>query len=75
VRTTITFDDELLKQAIKITGINEKSKLVNMALKKLVDDDVLERFLALEGTMPELEFFQREERNGREPLKAERNAK
>lgn len=74
MRTTVTLDDELLKKAMKIAGISEKSKLLNMALRKMVDEDILERFLALEGTMPELEFFKREERNGREPLEANSNA-
>ncbi len=68
MRTTITLDDELLKKAAKICGVKEKSKLVNLALKKMVDADLLERFLALEGTMPDLEYFEREPRMNREPL-------
>ncbi len=68
MRTTVTLDDGLLEKAANICGIKEKSKLVNLALKKIVDDDLLERFLALEGTMPELDYFEREPRVNREPL-------
>lgn len=68
MRTTVTLDEKLLKKAEKISGVKEKSKLVNLALKKMVDADLLERFLALEGTMPDLDYFEHQPRANREPL-------
>lgn len=68
MRTTITLDDELLDEAMRTTGITEKSKLMAYALKELVRQKVTERFLALEGTMPELNYSERIYRHGREPF-------
>ena len=50
----MTLDDKLLAEAIGYTGIVEKSKLINHALRELINREIVERFLALEGTMPEL---------------------
>jgi Arc/MetJ family transcription regulator len=68
MRTTITLDDDLMEEAMKYSGITEKSKLVAHALSELIRHEVTERFLALEGTMPDLEYVQRGYRSGREPL-------
>ena len=68
MRTTVTLDDELVEAASKWTGIQNKSELINRALKLLVDQELLDRFLALEGTMPDLEYPERGYRSGREPL-------
>lgn len=54
MRTTVKLDDKLLAEAIGYTGIVEKSKLINHALRELIKREIVERFLALEGTMPEL---------------------
>ena len=61
-------DDDLLDEAMRTTGITEKSKLMAYALKELVRQKVTERFLALEGTMPELNYSERSYRDGREPF-------
>lgn len=68
MRTTITLDDDLMEEAMKFSGITEKSKLIAHALNELIRHEVTERFLALEGTMPELEYVERGFRYGREPL-------
>ena len=68
MRTTITFDDDLLEKAMKYSGITEKSKLVNEAIRRLVKDELTIRVLALEGSMPDLEYCERGSRMGREPL-------
>lgn len=68
MRTTVTLNDKLLEAASKCSGITSKSDLINKALKLLVDQQVMERFLALEGTMPDLEYPERGYRAGREPL-------
>jgi Arc/MetJ family transcription regulator len=68
MRTTVTLDDKLLEAASKSTGISSKSDLINKALKMLVDQQVMERFLALEGTMPDLAYPERSYRSAREIL-------
>ncbi|HEX3660254.1 MAG TPA: type II toxin-antitoxin system VapB family antitoxin [Acidobacteriaceae bacterium] len=52
MRTTVTLDDELLKDAQEYSGIQEKSALVNAALKALVEREAARRAAALGGTMP-----------------------
>ena len=66
MRTTVTLDERLVEAASKSTGITSKSDLINKALKMLVDQQVMDRFLALEGTMPNLVFPERGYRSGRE---------
>jgi metal-responsive CopG/Arc/MetJ family transcriptional regulator len=66
MRTTVTLDDALLAEAIGCTGIAEKSRLINHALRELIHRERAERFLALEGTMPEIDYPQRGFRSGRE---------
>lgn len=68
MRTTITVEDDLMEQAMKLTGITEKSRLMAHALSELIRQKVTERFLALEGTMPELDYSERSYRYGREPF-------
>jgi len=68
MRTTVTLDDKLLAEAIGCTGISEKSKLINHALRELINRELAARFLALEGTMPDLEYPDRGYRYGRQPV-------
>ncbi len=67
MRTTITLDDSLIAEAIECSGIEEKSKLISFALRELVNRERAAKFLALEGTMPDLEFARRDYRSGRSP--------
>ena len=68
MRTTVTLNDALIAEAIECSGIEEKSKLINFALKELVNRERAARFLALEGTMPDLEYPERGHRSGRTPI-------
>jgi metal-responsive CopG/Arc/MetJ family transcriptional regulator len=68
MRTTVTLDDGLLAEAIGCTGIEEKSRLINHALRELINRERAERFLALEGTMPEIDYAPRDFRYGREVI-------
>jgi len=54
MRTTITIDDKLVKDAMELTGIAEKSALFNFALKELVHHEASRRLAALGGTEPDL---------------------
>ena len=68
MRTTVTLDDELLKEAIRYSGIKETSRLMNEAMRRLVANELKSRVLALEGSMPNLEYSKREPRMEREVL-------
>jgi Arc/MetJ family transcription regulator len=52
MRTTITLDDELMKQAANYTGIKEKAALVKEALTRLVRNEAARRLAALGGSDP-----------------------
>lgn len=52
MRTTVTIDDELLKRAEELTGIEERSALVREAFKALVERESARRLAALGGSDP-----------------------
>jgi Arc/MetJ family transcription regulator len=54
MRTTLAIDDELLAKAQEYTGIQEKSRLVDEALRSLVQREAARRLALLGGTQPHL---------------------
>jgi Arc/MetJ family transcription regulator len=54
MRTTLALDDDLLAQAQKYTGIREKSRLVDEALRVLIAREAQRRLALLGGTQPNL---------------------
>jgi Arc/MetJ family transcription regulator len=54
MRTTVTIEDELLQDAIELTGITEKSTLIREALKSIVAREAGRRLARMGGTMPDL---------------------
>ena len=55
MRTTVTLDDELLADAEELTGIKERSRLLNMALERLIHGEASRRLALLGGSSPDLE--------------------
>ena len=55
IRTTVTLNAELLQAAQTYTGIEERSALVNEALRTLVAVEAGKRLAKLGGTMPDAE--------------------
>jgi Arc/MetJ family transcription regulator len=55
MRTTITIDDELLKDAKEFSGIENTSSVVGEALRWFVAREAGKRLAALGGTMPDFE--------------------
>src|ERR1700723_2297979 len=53
MRTTITLDDELMKTAQEYTGVMERTAVIQLALKTLVELEAGRRLALLEGTMPD----------------------
>ncbi|WP_187972269.1 type II toxin-antitoxin system VapB family antitoxin [Aquibium microcysteis] len=56
MRTTVTLDDVLLEQAQRFSGINERSALIEAALKALVEREAARRLAKLGGSQPDLEI-------------------
>ncbi|MFI0400614.1 MAG: type II toxin-antitoxin system VapB family antitoxin [Thiolinea sp.] len=54
MRTTLTLDDELLREAIELTGIAEKSALLRESLKALIARESSRRLALLGGTEQQL---------------------
>ncbi|NNJ65520.1 MAG: type II toxin-antitoxin system VapB family antitoxin [Xanthomonadales bacterium] len=55
MRTTVNIDDELLAEARRLTGIQERATLVRMGLQALVEREAGRRLAALGGTEPGLQ--------------------
>jgi len=54
MRTTITLDDDLVAKAQALTGVQEKSALVRVALNALVERETARRLARLGGSEPGL---------------------
>lgn len=50
MKTTLNLPDDLVAQAMKDTGINEKTKLIQYALKEVVSTAARKRLAAMYGT-------------------------
>lgn len=48
-RTVIDIDDEVLAQALQLSGLRKKVDVVNYALRKLVEQQEIEKILDLKG--------------------------
>ena len=55
MRTTVTLDDDLIADASAYSGVDDKSKLINLALDSYVKRMAAKRLVALGGTMPDLD--------------------
>jgi Arc/MetJ family transcription regulator len=55
MRTTIVLNDELLAKAQRLTGLKEKTALVDEALRALVERESARRLALLGGSEPDLE--------------------
>ena len=59
VRTTLNLDDDLVRRARELTGIQEKTALIHAALRELISRGAARRLAALGGTMPDFESVRR----------------
>lgn len=55
MRTTIALDDDLLAEAQRLTGTQEKSVLVREGLRALIERESARRLARLGGSAPDLE--------------------
>lgn len=59
MRTTLNIDEELLRQASRLTGIGQKTALVRMGLEALLQRASAERLAELGGSEPQLRSIRR----------------
>lgn len=59
MRTTLNIDDALLRKAVKLTGISEKTALVRMGLEALIARAASKRLAELGGTETKLALASR----------------
>ena len=64
MRTTINIDDQLFKEAMRLTGMTEKTALVRESLNALIERESARRLARLGGSEPQLEEIPRRPRNG-----------
>jgi len=59
MRTTLNIDDDLLKQAIELTGVKEKTALLREGLKALIERESAKRLALLGGSESSLKAISR----------------
>jgi len=59
MRTTVNIDDELMKTAQKLTGIEEKAALLRAGLQALIEQESARRLAMLGGSEPQLSSVSR----------------
>lgn len=59
MRTTLNIDDDLLAQAIELTGIKEKTALLREGLIALIERESARRLASLGGSQPNIKSIDR----------------
>ncbi len=54
MRTTLNLDDAIVQRASELTGIDEKTALIHLALKGLIAKEAASRLAKLGGTQKKL---------------------
>ncbi len=55
MRITINFDDELIEEAQRITGMKEPTMIIHEGLRALIQRESARRLARLGGTEPQLQ--------------------
>ena len=55
MRTTIDLEEDLVEDAKRLSGIQEKTALLHEALRALISRESARRLAALGGSMPDVE--------------------
>ncbi|MEA3410848.1 MAG: type II toxin-antitoxin system VapB family antitoxin [Pseudomonadota bacterium] len=59
MRTTLNVDDDLLEEAIRLTGVHEKTALLREGLIALIQRESARRLATLGGSEPDVEDIPR----------------
>ena len=52
MRTTLDLDEELIREAVRLTGLRAKNDVIHEGLRALITRERARRLTALGGTMP-----------------------
>jgi Arc/MetJ family transcription regulator len=63
MRTTLNIDDQLYEEAVRLTGVKEKTALLRESLKALIQRESAKRLSQLGGTEPQLDDIPRHRMN------------
>jgi Arc/MetJ family transcription regulator len=63
MRTTLNIDDHLYEEAVRLTGVKEKTALLRESLKALIQRESAKRLSQLGGSEPHLEEIPRRQSN------------
>jgi Arc/MetJ family transcription regulator len=67
MRTTLNIDDDLLNEAVRLSGILEKTAVVHAGLKALIARESARRLATLGGSEPDLRQIPRRRPKSRKP--------
>lgn len=59
MQTTLTIDNQLIKRAAQLTGVQEKTQLVRLGLEALISREAAKRLARLGGSEPHLKDIRR----------------
>jgi len=59
MRTTLNIDDQLFEEAVRLTGVKEKTALLRESLKALIQRESAKRLALLGGSEPKLDKIPR----------------
>ncbi|MBI5299190.1 MAG: type II toxin-antitoxin system VapB family antitoxin [Deltaproteobacteria bacterium] len=59
MRTTLNLDEALYREAVEATGVEEKTRLIHMGLKALIQGAAYKRVAQLFGKIPEAKLPRR----------------
>jgi Arc/MetJ family transcription regulator len=59
MRTTINLDDDLMREALKHTGLKSKTEVLELALRVLLEREARRKLKALYGKAPQLQEVRR----------------
>jgi Arc/MetJ family transcription regulator len=59
MKTTLNIDDQIMAEAVRLTGIKEKTTLVRRGLEALIAQESSQRLAALGGTEKDLKTIPR----------------
>ncbi len=60
MRTTLNIDDQLFEEAVRLTGVKEKTALLRESLKALIQRESARRLALLGGSEPGLDEIPRQ---------------
>ncbi|MGC1480893.1 MAG: type II toxin-antitoxin system VapB family antitoxin [Chthoniobacterales bacterium] len=62
MRTTLNLDDDLIGQAMELTGITQKTELLHRGLRELIEREAARQLAEMGGTAPDFQLASRHRR-------------